>query len=247
MTDFVKTALEGGVLKVSLERFDKKNALTQAMYDGLTAALRQAESDQAVKVVLLQGNDQVFCAGNDLEDFLSLKDLGEDSPILRFLTTLVRFKKPLLAAVAGPAVGIGTTVLLHCDLVVAQTGSRFQLPFVALGLCAEAGSSLLLAKRIGQAKANEWLLTGKAYSAEEALSQGLINQVVEGDVCATGLALAKQLAQLPSDALATTKALIRAPYQKEAEKAIADEAREFVRLLQGDECKAAVKAFFTRR
>ncbi|WKE66265.1 enoyl-CoA hydratase-related protein [Gallaecimonas kandeliae] len=247
MTEFVTTALEDGVLVVKLARADKKNALTQAMYSALTDALSQAESDLAVKAVLLQGNDQVFCAGNDLEDFLSLKDLGQDSPILRFLTTLVRFKKPLLAAVAGPAVGIGTTVLLHCDLVVAQQGARFQLPFVALGLCAEAGSSVLLAQRVGQAKANEWLLTGKAYSSEEALAQGLINQVVEKDVCATGLAMAKQLAQLPSDALVTTKALIRAPFQAEAEKAIFDEAREFVRLLQGDECKGAIRAFFSRR
>lgn len=247
MTDFVQSAVADGVMTVTLNRIDKKNALTQAMYDGLTAALSQADTDPAVKVVLLVGNNDVFCAGNDLEDFLTLKELGPDSPILRFLTTLVRFKKPLMAAVAGPAVGIGTTVLLHCDLVLADKAARFQLPFVALGLCAEAGSSVLLADRVGQAKANEWLLTGKPFKADEALAHGLINQVVDGQVCEIATAMAKQVAQLPSGAMMATKALIRQPNQAKAEKAIFDEAEQFVRLLKGDECKAAIKAFFTRR
>ncbi|WP_115719776.1 enoyl-CoA hydratase-related protein [Gallaecimonas mangrovi] len=247
MTDLVTTTVKDGVMVVSLNRVDKKNALTQAMYDGLTAALNAASAQNEVKVLLLAGSNEVFCAGNDLEDFLTLKELSQDSPILRFLTTLVRFKKPLLAAVAGPAVGVGTTVLLHCDLVVADSQSRFQLPFVALGLCAEAGSSLLLAERVGQAKANEWLLTGKPFSAAEALQYGLINQVVDGQVVETGLAIAKQLATLPSGAMMATKALIRQPHQAKAEKAIFDEAEQFVKLLQGDECKAAIKAFFSRR
>lgn len=247
MTDFVRTDTDDAVRVITLTRTDKKNALTQAMYSALTEALQQASADDAIRAVLLQGDENVFCAGNDLQDFLSLSEIGPDSPILRFLMTLLHFEKPLLAAVAGPAVGIGTTVLLHCDWVVAHDNARFQLPFVALGLCAEAGSSALLARRVGQANANEWLLTGRPYNAEQALSQGLINKTVSQDVCAAGLKQAKTIASLPCKAVMTTKALIRKPYLAEAEQAIHEEAAQFVQLLKGDECKAAISAFFNQR
>ncbi len=246
MNAFVQTQNQAGVLTITLARFDKKNALTQDMYRQLIQALEQAQQDDAVKAVLLQGNDQCFSAGNDLQDFMAMTEVDEASPVIGFLLALSAFPKPLVAAVAGPAVGIGTTVLLHCELVLADANTRFQLPFVALGLCPEAGSSLLLAKRVGQAKANEWLLTGKPFGAAEAQQHGLINQVVEGDVCAQGLALAKQLAALPAGAMQSSKALLKSWGQAELKACIEDEAEVFSRLLQGSECKAAIQAFFSR-
>ncbi|WP_341502040.1 enoyl-CoA hydratase-related protein [Gallaecimonas sp. GXIMD4217] len=246
MSAHITTQCLDGVMIVTLARLDKKNALTQAMYRQLAEALKQAEADEAVRAVLLRGNDQCFSAGNDLHDFMSLPDVSRDGPILAFLTALAAFSKPLVAAVAGPAVGIGTTALLHCDLVVADAGSRFQLPFVALGLCPEAGSSALLAQRVGQAKARQWLLTGQPFDAAEALHHGLINEVVEGGVCERGLALARQLAALPAGAMQASKALLNKWSRAEIQACIEDEAAVFGRLLRGEECQAAVRAFFSR-
>ena len=170
--------LEDGVQTLTLNRAARKNALTGAMYTQMSEALEQAATDPAVRVLVLQGDTAVFCAGNDLNDFLNNPPVGADSPVLRFLRAIASFPKPLLAAVCGPAVGIGTTMLLHCDLVYAGDNAAFSMPFVNLGLCAEGASSLVLAQLMGHQRAAEALLLGEPFYAEAALEAGLINKVL---------------------------------------------------------------------
>ena len=182
MTDAILSNREGGILTLTFNRLDKKNAITRAMYTTLAEALEVATADDTVRVVVIQGDPTCFTAGNDLLDFLSnppdMTPGAEPAPVVRFLDILRDFPKPLIAAVAGPAVGIGTTLLLHCDLVYAADNAAFSLPFVNLGLCPEAGSSLLLPQLVGYQRAAEKLLFGEPFSAEDALDMGLVNRVL---------------------------------------------------------------------
>ena len=169
---------EAAVMTITINRVEKKNSLTAAMYGSLADALDSAAHDAAVRVVVIQGHELIFSAGNDINDFLSVPPDTSDAPVFRFLRLLSTFAKPLVAAVCGPAVGIGTTLLLHCDLVYAGDNAAFSLPFVNLGLCPEAASSLLLPQLMGHQRAAEALLLGEPFTAETALEVGLINRIV---------------------------------------------------------------------
>jgi len=237
-----------GVLHIRLNRAEKKNALSQQMYRELTEALQQATNDAAINVVLLQGTESCFSAGNDLLDFLGAGELNAAHPTVQFLYQLAKFPKPLIAAVSGLAIGIGTTALLHCDLVYASDNARFQLPFTQLGLCPEAGSSLLLPKLVGYQHAAQYLLLGEAFTANEAQQMGFVNEVVSADNL-TELARQKalKLASLPADAVQTSKALMKRGFQQVTLETIAAELQHFQRLLNGDECQQRIAAFFTKR
>jgi enoyl-CoA hydratase/carnithine racemase len=234
-------------MSIRMNRPEKKNALTRAMYLGMVEALKQADSDSDVRVVLISGTPDCFTAGNDLVDFANAK-LGESSPAILYLETLIAAKKPVIAAVNGVAVGIGTTMLLHCDLVYAGSGSRFQLPFVNLGLCPEAGSSAVLPALMGYHRAAELLFFGDPFSAETARDLGIVNEIfADGDVLAKATAKAQQLAEKPPAALRITKALMKGNNSADISQAMLRETEQFAALLQGPEAKEAMFAFLQRR
>ena len=235
------------VLILSMQRFDKKNALNLQMYRELSAALQSVAANPAIRVVLLQGNEHCFSSGNDLQDFLSAGELNRQHPVVEFLYTVAAFPKPLVAAVAGLAIGIGTTVLLHCDLVYAAPDCRFQLPFTQLGLCPEAASSLLLPQIAGYQRAAQYLLLGEAFSSEQAAAFGLVNEIVPAaQLLAHAASKAQALAALPAQAVLVSKALLKAN-SKQTEHAIATELAEFQQLLQSDSCQQRLQAFFSRK
>ncbi|MBL8259082.1 MAG: enoyl-CoA hydratase [Candidatus Competibacteraceae bacterium] len=245
----IVTEARDGVLLARITRPEKKNALTVAMYAALAARLKEAETDPETRVLVLTGSGDSFTSGNDIADFLTAPPTGEDSPVFQFLTALQRFEKPLIAAVNGLAVGIGVTLLLHCDLVYARAGALLRLPFANLGLCPEAGSSVLLPQRIGHARAAELLLLGEPFSAEQALAWGLINGV-GADAEATlelALAAAKRLAAQPQVAVRLTKALLKGPEAERVREAIARESRHFVELLRSSQARAALEGFAGQR
>jgi enoyl-CoA hydratase/carnithine racemase len=197
--------------------------------------------------VLLQGNEQCFSSGNDLQDFLSAGELNRDHPVVAFLYNVAAFPKPLIAAVAGLAIGIGTTVLLHCDLVYAAPGCRMQLPFTQLGLCPEAASSLLLPRVAGYQRAAQYLLLGEAFSSEQAATFGLVNEVVPAtEILAYAASKAKTLAALPTEAVLRSKALLKSA-QPQVEQVIAAELNDFGKLLRSDACQQRLQAFFSRK
>jgi len=234
------------VYELRLNRPDKRNALTFAMYEALARALTEAQADAQVRAVLLSGAGAGFSAGNDLNDFLQAPQFTSDHPVMAFLRTLATFSKPLVAAVHGQSVGIGVTMLLHCDLVVAATGAQFSMPFVALGLVPEAASSLLLPRLVGTQRAAELLLLGRPFDAERAHSLGLVNRVVDGTVLLEeGRQLARSLAQQPATALAATRRLLRGDPAQLLER-IEEEARIFGAQLQSQELRAAISAFLAR-
>ena len=248
-TQEILTESRDGTLLVRIHRPDRKNALTLAMYAGLTAALDGATRNPAIRAVVMTGSGDSFTSGNDIADFLANPPSGEDSPVFRFLAALRQFEKPLIAAVNGVAVGIGVTLLLHCDLIYARAGATLQLPFVNLGLCPEAGSSLLLPRLIGYPRAAELLMLGEPFSAEQALEWGLINGL-GGDAEMTlelALAKARRLAGLPAVAVQRTKALLKRTETEAVRETIAVESRHFIELLQSPEAAAALQAFVSRR
>jgi enoyl-CoA hydratase/carnithine racemase len=234
------------VCEVRFNRPEKRNAITFAMYEAFVRALHEAQADQAVRVVLLSGEGAGFSAGNDLQDFLSGPKFTPAHPVMELLRTLATFGKPLLAAVHGQTIGIGVTMLLHCDLVVAARSTQLSMPFVALGLVPEAGSSLLLPRLIGQQRAAELLLLGKPIDAVTAHTLGIVNRVVEdAALAAEARALARALAQQPQGALAATRRLLRGdPAQLLAR--IEEEARIFGAQLQSEEFRERIRAFLAR-
>lgn len=238
---------EAGVLHLVLDRPEKKNALTRAMYGRLADALTEAADDPAVRAVVLSGSGGVFTAGNDLGDFMQEPPTGPDSPVFRFLSAAVGFPKPLVAAVEGPAIGIGTTILLHCDLAYAAPTAVFKLPFVDLGLVPEAASSLLLPRLVGPVRAAEMLLFGEPFSAEAAYEVGLVNAVVADGVVSHALDRARALAQKPPAAVRQTKALLRRATADAVGETMAHEGRLFVERLGSPEAQEAFTAFFEKR
>ena len=242
----VTTVADGAVLRLTLARPEKKNALTRAMYTALADALTDAAADASVRAVVLTGSDGCFTAGNDLGDFLLDPPTGEASPVFAFLRAVSAFPKPLLAAVDGPAVGIGTTILLHCDLAYASPTARFRLPFVDLGLVPEAGSSLLLPLAAGPKQAAELLLFGDVFSADAAREAGLINEVV-GDPEARAMERARALAAKPPEALRLSKALLRRAHAEAVADTMAREGALFVDRLASPEAQEAFTAFFEKR
>jgi enoyl-CoA hydratase/carnithine racemase len=247
MAELISVTIKDRILTIRMQRPEKKNALTREMYLSMNQALREAHDDSTVRVILITGTQDCFTAGNDLVDFANARP-GETSPAILYLQTLAAAKKPVVAAVSGVAVGIGTTMLLHCDLVYADSTARFQLPFVNLGLCPEAGSSVILPALMGQRRAAELLYLGESFNAEKACSLGIVNEVVtEGAVLDTALAKARQLAEKPPSALRTTKMLLKYGTASPIADAMARETQQFAALLQGPEAKEAMAAFLERR
>jgi enoyl-CoA hydratase/carnithine racemase len=247
MAEHIVVSVENRVLTVRLDRLEKKNALTRGMYLGMIEALKQADADPNVRVVLITGTEACFTAGNDLVDFANAKP-GETSPAIVYLQTLAAAQKPVIAAVGGVAVGIGTTMLLHCDLVYASLDARFQLPFVNLGLCPEAGSSTLLPALMGHRRAAELLYFGEPFTAGTAQEVGIVNTVVaSNELLNMAMEKARQLAEKPPAALRITKALLKRGSANAIAEAMANETEEFAALLQGPEAKEAMMAFMQRR
>lgn len=244
----IQTDLRDGIFTISFNRPEKKNALNLAMYAALVKALGEADRDDAVRVVLLTGNGGCFTSGNDLADFMTAPPISAESPVMQFLAAISRFRKPLVAAVSGSAVGVGVTMLLHCDLVYAATGAVLQLPFVNLGLCPEAGSTLLFPRLMGHQRAAELLLLGEPFSAGKACSVGIVNGVFpDVEVLAAARTKALQLASRPAAAVRLAKALLKKEYAASLEKTIADEGAHFVKRLMSPEAAEALRAFMERR
>ncbi len=246
MSESIRADRAGAVLRLTLARPEKKNALTGGMYAALADALDAAAADDAVRAVVLAGEGGAFTAGNDLMDFVMDPPTGADSPVFAFLRAVSTFPKPLVAAVDGAAVGVGTTVLLHCDLVYAAPTARFRLPFVDLGLVPEAGSSLLLPVAVGPARAAEWMLLGEPFGAADALVAGLVNEVVD-DPLARATERAQTLAGKPPEAVRLTKQLLRRPLAEAVRATMEAEGVLFVERLASDEAQDAFAAFFARR
>jgi enoyl-CoA hydratase/carnithine racemase len=244
MTD-VEVARNGAVLELTLNRPAKKNALTNAMYRALTVALHEAERDQGIGAVLITGEGGIFSAGNDIGDFVAAVS-GGDMAAADFVRKIAAFSKPLVAAVDGLAVGVGTTLLLHCDMIYASPAARFSLPFVDLGLLPEAASSLLLPRRVGMARASAWLLAGESFSAEEAREAGLINGIVAPDaLLTTAREKATKLAAKPRTALLAARKFLRGD-KEEILARIDAELEAFRAALGSPQAQAALAAFVNK-
>jgi enoyl-CoA hydratase/carnithine racemase len=245
MTEQILVSQTSGVCELRLNRPEKRNAITLAMYDALWDAVVRAEADENVRVILLSGAGASFTAGNDLGDFMSAPSMGDDHSAARFIRLLPKIRKILIAAVHGSTVGIGVTLLLHCDLVVAGRSARLSMPFVKLGLVPEAASSLLLPRLVGHQRAAELLLLGTPLDAAAALNIGLVNRVVEDTVLhEEARALAQTVAEQPAEALHATKQLLRSETGVTAR--IEEELRAFQERLSSAEFQSAAQAFFKK-
>ncbi len=237
-----------GILTATFNRPGKKNALTQAMYTRLVEVIGQVNSTPGLRGLCLRGAERCFTSGNDLGDFIVNPPKDESSPVIQFLHALIDFTKPLVAAVEGPAVGIGTTMLLHCDLVYASETATFQMPFTRLALCPEAASSFLLPRITGLARAGELLLLGRSFDAKTALQWGLLTEILPQHSFDSLLnQKLDALTVLPPEALRDTKALIRGPLAAEAHEAVQREAQRFSQRLASREAAEALQAFLERR
>lgn len=247
MSQFIDTTIREGVLHVTLNRPDKKNALDAGMYQALADTLTDADKNSSVRAIYLSSSSDAFCSGNDLNDFLEDPPGDITAPVFQFIQAIAYAEKPIVAAVSGLAVGIGTTMLLHCDLVYADETARFMTPFVQLGVCAEAGSSLLLPRLLGQQKAAEVLLCGESFDATQAKDAGFVSQIFDSENLQNqALEKANLLAGQPVDALISTKRLIRAPLKEQLEQAIRAESAEFMRLLNEEDSQRIMSSFFER-
>jgi enoyl-CoA hydratase/carnithine racemase len=248
MSNDILTHAELGVMTITFNRLDRKNSITSAMYGAMADALAQAEGDAAIRAIVIQGHETVFSAGNDIGDFLNRPPAGADSPVFRFLRGIATFPKPLVAAVCGPAVGVGTTMLLHCDLVYAGDNAAFSMPFVNLGLCPEAASSLLVPQMLGYHRAAEALLLGEPFMAEAALEVGLVNRVVPPtEANGVAQAAARKLAAKPASSLVETKRLMKKGQQELVLRQMQDEGASFARMLGEPAAKEAFGAFMEKR
>ncbi len=248
MTTDILTHTENGVTTLTLNRVDKKNSITAAMYAQMADALADAAGNADVRVVVIQGDVAVFSAGNDIGDFLNNPPAGDGSPVFRFLHGIAAFPKPIVAAVCGPAVGIGTTMLLHCDLVYAGDNAAFSVPFVNLGLCPEAASSLLIPQMFGYHRAAEALLLGEPFMAEAALEVGLVNRVLPPtEVNGYAQTQARKLAAKPISSLIETKRLMKKGQAATIAQVMTEEGASFGRMLREPAAREAFGAFMERR
>jgi enoyl-CoA hydratase/carnithine racemase len=237
-----------GVCTITLNRVDKKNSITAAMYQSMADALATAQNDATTRVVVFQGHETIFSAGNDIADFLNNPPATLDSPVFRFLHGIASFPKPIIAAVSGPAVGIGTTMLLHCDLVYAGDNAAFSMPFVNLGLCPEAASSLLVPQMMGYHRAAEALLLGEPFMAEAALEVGLVNRVVPPTEANNyAQSAARKLAAKPISSLIETKRLMKKHQSPLVTQVMAEEGASFGRMLREPAAREAFGAFMEKR
>ncbi|WDU63250.1 enoyl-CoA hydratase-related protein [Pseudomonas poae] len=249
MTDAIQQLRERGVLTLQLNRPDKKNALTRAMYTQLAEALEQADADHSVNAVLIQGSRDCFTAGNDIGDFLEQPPTDLDSPPFHFMKSLLNCRKPVIAAVAGAAVGIGTTLLLHCDLVYISRDARLRMPFVNLGLCPEFGSSLILPRLLGHAKAAELLLLGEGFTGEQAVAWGVATEALGSGEAALAKAreVAERFERLAPGAVQVTKQLMKSVDREQLRKVIEEEGALFTQRLKSPEAIAALSGFINRQ
>ena len=248
MSDHVIYRSGDGVAELRLNRPQKKNAILSEMYAAMADGVRRAEADDEVRALVIGGEGGAFTAGNDLSDFLNQPRVeGSKPPVRAFMDAMIAAEKPVVAAVGGLAIGIGVTLLLHCDLVVASTQARFQAPFVNLGLVPEFASSLLLPQRVGPQRAAEMLLLAEFLDAETAKAFGLVNRVVEPEALeATAMELAKRLAAKPPEAMRQSKRLMREDPEGLARR-IDTENEAFSRQLQSPEAREAFQAFLEKR
>jgi len=237
-----------GVCTITLARPEKKNALSLAMYEALTRAINSAAADKSVRALLLTGQPGIFTAGNDLEDFLAAPTTTQDLPVIQFMRALMAFEKPVVAAVTGAAVGIGVTMLLHCDLVYVSEDARLSLPFVALGVVPEFCASLLLPLLMGHAKASEKLMLGLPFTAVEAVAVGLANSAhPASEVLNHARQVAERFNALPAGAVRDTKRLMRGGLRNAVEQTMNDEIAVFFERLKSPEAREAFQAFFEKR
>lgn len=242
--DAIRLHTENKITTLTLNRVDKKNALTPAMYTTLVQALEQAKNAADVSVVVIQGSPLVFCAGNDIADLANQSAVHEDAPVWQFLHAISTFPKPLVAAVCGPAVGVGVTLLLHCDLVYAGDNAVFSLPFINLGLCPEAGSGWLLPQLMGHRLAAEALLLGEPFGVEHALDMGLVNRVVPPtEANQVAQAQARKLATKSLPSLIETKRLMKQPYADQLQVQMNAERKSAMHLLQQPAAQQAIAVF----
>lgn len=249
MTEHVQVQRSGDVLAITLARPDRRNAITVAMYAGLADAFEQAAGDDSLRLITLSGEGQDFTAGNDLGDFMAeLPRDGSDMPVWRLLRALAKNQVPVLAAVHGNAVGIGTTMLFHCDLVIAEEGTRFLMPFVDLGLVPEAASSLILPRLAGRRRAARHLLLCEPFGPEEALDFGLVSHIAPaGQLEAITSKLVAKLRAKPAEALRLTQKLLRRGQSEEVIERMELENGHFSERLTSAEVREAITAFFASR
>jgi len=247
MSDII-TERTGGILRVALNRPEKKNAMTGQMYTGLADAFNEAAGDEDIRVVLLHGAGQAFCAGNDVDDFLKQPPRPGDFPQGHLMDALIGFEKPIVVAVQGAAIGGGTTMLTHCDFVYAGESAKFQMPFINLGLVPEFGSSFSIPARVGHLRAAELFLLGEPFTASRAVELGLATRVVpDGELLATATATAQKLAAKPLGALLASRRLIKQASISPLDEAIKRESRTFMERVTSAEAKEALSAFLEKR
>ena len=243
----ITTSIENRVLTICFDRADKKNAITNEMYTAAEQALLNSAEDKEVRVVLFKGEGGNFTSGNDMASFLSMSKESEP-PVLKFLLALATYPKPVVAAVEGLAIGIGTTMLAHCDFVVAADNVRFKMPFVDLGLCPEGGSSLLFPRFMGHSLASELLILGDFFSAEKAEKVGLVNAVsTVSEVLPAATKVAETLAAKPPAAVRNAKAMIKQDYWEQLQPVVREEIRQLSAMVAQEECQEALAAFAQKR
>jgi enoyl-CoA hydratase/carnithine racemase len=247
MSDII-TEPSGAILRVQLNRPAQKNAMTSSMYTSLAGILNQADKDDAIRVVLWHSAGDAFCAGNDIGDFLKNPPGPDEFPQGRLMVALLAFRKPIVAAVQGAAIGGGTTMLTHCDFVYAGESAKFQVPFINLGLVPEFGSSFSIPARVGHLRAAELFLLGGSFTATRAAELGLVTRVVpDGDLLATATETAQKLASKPGGALLASKRLIKQASIGEVKAAMKIENQEFFERVRSAEAKEALAAFLEKR
>ena len=245
MSEILDTQI-GAVRYLSFNRPGKMNALTRHMYEGLALGLNAAAGDFSVRAVVITSEGDHFTAGNDIVDFMDNPPTAESSEVATFLAALLNFPKPLIAAVKGNAVGVGTTMLLHCDVVVAAPNANFSMPFVSLGLVPEAGSTFLFPALVGYQRAAKIFLTGRPFSATEALEMGLIAEI-DSDALAGAMRIAEQIAEQPPQAVINTKALLKARNHDSVAAVMKAEFEIFALALQSDEAMEAFMKFMAKK
>jgi enoyl-CoA hydratase/carnithine racemase len=244
----IRTATLDGIATLEIARPEKKNAFTMAMYTAMAEALAAADADPAVRAVLITGQPGIFTSGNDLDDFMQRPPQDDDSPVFRFMRALMAVEKPVIAAVTGAAVGIGTTMLLHCDLVYVSDEARLAMPFVALGLVPEYASSLLVPRLVGHVKAAEKLMLGDPLTGAEAVEWGLANAVLPpSEVLPHARRMAERFKSLPPEAVRLTKRLMRDADRALVAQTVKTEADLFAQRLRSPEAQEAFQAFFQKR
>jgi enoyl-CoA hydratase/carnithine racemase len=237
---------EGNILVLSFNRPAKMNALTRSMYSGLATGLNEAAGDFGIRAVILTSEDQHFTAGNDISDFMNNPPTSESSEVSQFLESLLNFPKPLIAAVKGNAVGVGTTMLLHCDVVVASPSAKFSMPFASLGLVPEAGSSFLFPQLVGYQRAARIFMTGESFDAPSAVEMGLVTSI-ENDPVNEAMKIAQQIAEQPPQAIINTKALLKAKSHDAVAAVMKAEFEIFAMSLQSEEAMEAFMKFMSKK